>query len=130
MLLYSFAIIPCSCWVPMTHTCNRSYSGGRDQEDHSSKSAQENSSQDPILKKPITCKKMTGGVAQSVGPEFKFQYHEKKKVWMEIDFIGYYHRVDIEYDFIEVYICVYTYFYTYAYIYLYIYMHINMYRLL
>jgi hypothetical protein len=33
-------------------TCNPSYSGGRDQEDHGSKAAQANSSQDPILKNP------------------------------------------------------------------------------
>jgi hypothetical protein len=38
---------------------------------------QANSSQDPILKKPIT--KRAGGVAQGVGPEFKPQYHKKKK---------------------------------------------------
>jgi hypothetical protein len=38
-------------WVPMAHTCNPLYSGGRDQEDHSLKSAQANSSQDPISKK-------------------------------------------------------------------------------
>jgi hypothetical protein len=35
----------------MAHACNPSYSGGRDQEDCSSKPAQANSSQDPILKK-------------------------------------------------------------------------------
>jgi hypothetical protein len=33
-----------------------------------------NSSKDPILKKPFT-KKRAGEVAQSVGPEFKPQYH-------------------------------------------------------
>jgi hypothetical protein len=35
------------------HGCNPSYSGGRDQEDHSSKPPRANSSQDPILKKPF-----------------------------------------------------------------------------
>jgi hypothetical protein len=30
--------------VPVAHACNLSYSGGRDQEDHSLKSAQANSS--------------------------------------------------------------------------------------
>jgi hypothetical protein len=35
----------------VTHTCNPSYSGGRDQEDHSSKPAPANSVQDPISKK-------------------------------------------------------------------------------
>jgi hypothetical protein len=40
--------------APVAHACNSSYSGGRDQEDHSSKPARANSSQDPILKKPFT----------------------------------------------------------------------------
>jgi hypothetical protein len=35
----------------MAHTCNPNYSGGRDQEDHGSKSAYANSFQDPNLKK-------------------------------------------------------------------------------
>jgi hypothetical protein len=43
-------------WAPVAHTCNPSKSGGRDQEDHSLKPVQENSSQDPISKKPITKK--------------------------------------------------------------------------
>jgi hypothetical protein len=38
----------------VAHTCNSSYSGGRDQEDGCSKSAWANSSQDPIFKTPIT----------------------------------------------------------------------------
>jgi hypothetical protein len=37
-----------------------------------------NSSWDPYLKKPIT-KNWAGGVAQGEGPEFKPQYHKKKK---------------------------------------------------
>jgi hypothetical protein len=37
--------------APVVHTCNPSYSGGRDQEDHSSKPVQENSLQDPSSKK-------------------------------------------------------------------------------
>jgi hypothetical protein len=48
---------------------NPSYPGGRDQEDHHSKSARANSSQDPILKKPS--QKWAGGVAQIVSLEFK-----------------------------------------------------------
>jgi hypothetical protein len=40
----------------VAHTCNPSYSEGRDQEDHSVKPAQGNSSRDPILKKPFTKK--------------------------------------------------------------------------
>jgi hypothetical protein len=39
-------------WVLVAHTCNPSYSGGRDQEDHGLKLAQGNSLQDPILKNP------------------------------------------------------------------------------
>jgi hypothetical protein len=38
----------------VAHTCNPSYSGGREQEDHDLKPAWANSSQDPISKKPIT----------------------------------------------------------------------------
>jgi hypothetical protein len=43
-------------WVLVAHACNPSYSGGRDQEALSSKLAQANSSQDPLLKKPFTKK--------------------------------------------------------------------------
>jgi hypothetical protein len=43
-------------WVLVAHTYNSSYSGGRDQEDHSSKPAWENSLIDPILKKSFTKK--------------------------------------------------------------------------
>jgi hypothetical protein len=35
----------------VAHSCNPSYSGGKDQEDCSSKPAQANGSQDPISKK-------------------------------------------------------------------------------
>jgi hypothetical protein len=62
----------------VAHTCNHSYLGGRDHEDHSSKPAQANSSQDPIWKK-IPSQERAGGVAQGVGPEFKPQYCERKK---------------------------------------------------
>jgi hypothetical protein len=37
--------------VTVAHICNPSFPGGRDQEDHGSKPAQENSSTDPILEK-------------------------------------------------------------------------------
>jgi hypothetical protein len=53
-------------WAPVAHSCNLSYSGGRDQEDCSLKPAQANSLQDPISKKPKT--KTAGGVAQGEGP--------------------------------------------------------------
>jgi hypothetical protein len=36
--------------APVAHTCNPSYSGGRDKEDHGSKPARANSSRDPISK--------------------------------------------------------------------------------
>jgi hypothetical protein len=36
--------LPQTSWVPVTHTCNPSYSGGRDQENHGWKPAQANSS--------------------------------------------------------------------------------------
>jgi hypothetical protein len=42
----------------VTHTYNPSYLGDRDQEDHSSKPARANSSQGPILKIPITKKRL------------------------------------------------------------------------
>jgi hypothetical protein len=38
-------------WVPIGHTCNPSYSGGRDQEDHGLKLAWASFSQDTISKK-------------------------------------------------------------------------------
>jgi hypothetical protein len=66
----------------VAYTWNCSYSGGRDQEDTSSKPAQANSSQDPISKKKS--QKRTGGVTQGVGPEFEPQNCKKKKSY-EID---------------------------------------------
>jgi hypothetical protein len=65
--------------VLVAHTYNPSYSGSRDQEDRSSKPAQANSLQDPISKKKKKSQKRAEGVAQGVGPEFKFQYHHQKK---------------------------------------------------
>jgi hypothetical protein len=83
------------CWVPVVHTCNPSYSGGREQEDLCSKPAGTNGSRDSFLKKnPL--QKSAGGVAQCVGPEFKPQnhkikhkhltYNSQKIVYMEIYF--------------------------------------------
>jgi hypothetical protein len=40
--------------VRVTHACNPSYSGGRDQDDHGSKPGQANSLGSPISKKLIT----------------------------------------------------------------------------
>jgi hypothetical protein len=44
-------------WTLVAHTCNPSHSGGRDQEDCSSKSALSNSSTRPYLEKPFTLTK-------------------------------------------------------------------------
>jgi hypothetical protein len=63
--------------VPVAHTCNSSYSGGRDEEACNLKPARANSSQVPILKNPIT-KNWAGGVAQDEGPEFKPWYRKNK----------------------------------------------------
>jgi hypothetical protein len=41
-------------WALVAHDCNPSYSGGRDQEDCSSKPAWTNNSTRPYLKKPFT----------------------------------------------------------------------------
>jgi hypothetical protein len=53
----------------VAHACNPSYSGGRDQEYLGSELSQKDPSQ-----------KRAGRVAQGVGPEFKPQYCQKKKV--------------------------------------------------
>jgi hypothetical protein len=54
--------------APVAHACNPSYSGGRDQRDCSLKPAQAHSSQDPILKKPITKKGLAmRGVREGAG---------------------------------------------------------------
>jgi hypothetical protein len=61
----------------VAHTCNLSYSGGRDQEDHGLKPVWANSLQ-PYVKTTIT--KKAGGVAQGGGPEFKLLYRNKETV--------------------------------------------------
>jgi hypothetical protein len=66
----------------VAHTCNPSFSGGRDQEDPSSKPAWANSSQDSILKKPIPKKGLAEwlkGKALSSNPSTT---RKKKKEWM------------------------------------------------
>jgi hypothetical protein len=69
----------------VAHTCNPSYSGGRDQENHGSTPDREDSSRDPTLKtkqnKKNPSQKRDGRVTQGVGPEFKPQYHKNKKSW-------------------------------------------------
>jgi hypothetical protein len=69
---------PTKIKVAVAHTCFPSYSGGRDQEDPSSKPAQGNSSQDPISEN--TQPKKTGSVSQVVEHRpSKHEYHQKKK---------------------------------------------------
>jgi hypothetical protein len=63
------------CWALVAHACNPSYSGGRDQEDHSQ--PPQISLRDPISKIPNS--KMGWCAAQGVGLEFKLQYGKKKK---------------------------------------------------
>jgi hypothetical protein len=46
------------CWASMAHTCNLSYLASRDQEDLVSKPTWHNSSQDPMLNKPFTKKRL------------------------------------------------------------------------
>jgi hypothetical protein len=46
-----------NCRAPVTHTCNSSYSGGRDQEAHSLKPAQANGSVRTYLDKTLYKKK-------------------------------------------------------------------------
>jgi hypothetical protein len=61
----------------VAHTCNPSYSGGRDQKGHSSKPTPANSPQDPILKKTFTKKGWWSG--SRCRPLAQNQYWEKKK---------------------------------------------------
>jgi hypothetical protein len=63
--------------APLAHTCNLSYSGSRNQEDHSSKPAQANSSPDPVLKKPFTKKSWWSGLRWR--PWVQTSVLEKKK---------------------------------------------------
>jgi hypothetical protein len=61
----------------VAHNCNPSYSGGRDQKDHSLKPAWENSLR-PHLEKTLH-KNRAGGAAQGEGLKFKPQYSKRKK---------------------------------------------------
>jgi hypothetical protein len=64
--------------VLVAHTCNSSYSGGRDQESNSLKPARANSPQ------------KRARVAQGEGPEFKPQHcKKKKKKWMLVGILSY-----------------------------------------
>jgi hypothetical protein len=65
-------------WVQVAHACNASYSGGRDQEDHSSKPARGNSPWDPILKKSTTKEGLWSG--SSCRPWVQAPVPQKKKI--------------------------------------------------
>jgi hypothetical protein len=65
--------------APVVHTCNLSYSGSRDQEDCGSKPAPANSLRDRISKNPSQKWPITGGMAQGVGPKFKFSTAKMNK---------------------------------------------------
>jgi hypothetical protein len=56
--------------TPVAHTCNPSYSGGREEEDHDLKPVWANSSQGPILKIPNTKLGWKSGSSGRV-PDFK-----------------------------------------------------------
>jgi hypothetical protein len=62
----------------VAHTCNHSYAGGRDQENHSLKSAWTNSSWDPISKKLITKKGRWNG--SRCRPWVQAPVPQKKKI--------------------------------------------------
>jgi hypothetical protein len=61
----------------VAHTCNPSYSGGRDQENCSSSQPGEIAHE--TLSQKTLHKNRTAGVAQGEGPEFEPQYHKKMK---------------------------------------------------
>jgi hypothetical protein len=64
-------------WAPVAHTYNPSYSGGRDQENRSSRPTLGKQFERPYLKKHPS-QKRAGGVAQGVGPGLKPQYCKRK----------------------------------------------------
>jgi hypothetical protein len=68
-----------SCWVPVAHAYNPSYSGGRDQEDHLISIWQPRQIVCKTLSWKTLYKNRAGGVAQCEGPELKPQYCQKKK---------------------------------------------------
>jgi hypothetical protein len=69
--------------VPVAHACNPSYSGGRQQEDCSSKPAWANSLQDPISKKHFTKKGWWSG--SRCKPWVQTSVLQKKRVINIID---------------------------------------------
>jgi hypothetical protein len=76
LLLSIKSLNPRHSQAPVTHACNPSYSGSRDQEDWGSKPAHANSSKTLSRKNP-SLKRL--GSAPGVGPEFKSQYQKKNE---------------------------------------------------
>jgi hypothetical protein len=69
----------------VAHSCNPSYSGGRDQEGlgqivHKTLSQKKKEKKTLHIKGLVEC-----GVAQDISPEFKTQYHKKQKQKQEIN---------------------------------------------
>jgi hypothetical protein len=63
-----------SSWEPVAHTCNPSYSEGRDQEANAGRQFKR-----PYLKNTHHKKRVNGMVqGVDIGPEFKLQYQKKK----------------------------------------------------
>jgi hypothetical protein len=71
--------------VPVAHTYNPCYLGGRDQVDYCSKPTSGKYFMKPYIEKIKTFQKRAAGVAPCVGPEFKPQYYKKKKKLSVID---------------------------------------------
>jgi hypothetical protein len=69
-------LIKMDSWALVAHTCNPGYSGGRDQEDHSSKPAHRQIVHETLSQKTLH-KNRANGLAQGEGPEFKPQYWKK-----------------------------------------------------
>jgi hypothetical protein len=64
-------------WMLVAHSCNPSYSGGRDQKDCGLMPARAKSARPYLRKKKKKITERTGSVVQDVGPEFKPEYHKK-----------------------------------------------------
>jgi hypothetical protein len=78
LVLKTFPLIFRLCSQALVaHTCNASYSGGRDQEDHGLKPTWANSCV-RLLSPKNPSQKRAGRVVQGIGPEFKHQYLKKK----------------------------------------------------
>jgi hypothetical protein len=67
------------CWALVAHTCNPSYSRGRDQEDCDLKPGGANSSHDPSSKKPITKKGWWNGSVLALSSRLSTAKKKKKE---------------------------------------------------